>query len=113
MKKTILFISFLLISFSGFSQFQITVQPVRVGVGQYSVNAININPRPYLLTDTVVTLECYLINLNADGSSNAIPENVGKIIKDVKWRMNVTKTQFLILARDSVLNTVSPPFVIR
>src|SRR6185369_4837361 len=92
MKKLLLSLAFLLISFVGFSQFQITIQPVTVGnIGQYSANGINVNVNQFNITDTSITFQCNLINISGNNTTQ-VPDPWGSFIVTVSYPMNMTRT---------------------
>ncbi len=92
--------------------YNITIQNYIVGnVGQFTATSVNVVARPFDITDTTITVDCFL--LNADGSQ--IPEPYGKFTPDpIAWALNEARNPTLVnRVTAAVLSYPTPDMVIR
>ena len=117
MKKTIILLSFLF--WTKFVQAQnvqtITIQPITVGnLGQYSANAINIVPRPIsnIASDTTITVDCYLVNITASGTTQ-VPAEWGMFTVTLSFPMASSRNSLLVTWRNAILTYPNPDLILR
>jgi hypothetical protein len=116
--KGVTAIALCLIGFVSYGQSvqQITIQPIKVGnVGQYTVNALNVVPRPVIniATDTTVTVDCYLVFVSGNNTT-AIPDEWGKFTVTLSFPLATERTNATLLSwRNAILTAPNPDLIIR
>lgn len=113
--KKLLFIFLFLCSIGAKAQnYTITIDTVYVGnVGQYRANALTVQEPRIGLTATSFTVDVYLIYIDANGNTFAIPDEWGHYTVTLSFPLSATRNSLFTTWRTAILTAPNPDFILR